>query len=65
MSSSVHDDDEILEYTTDPELIYEKFSNNVDLVIDAGFGGNIPSTVLDCTDGEVKIIREGKGILRF
>jgi tRNA A37 threonylcarbamoyladenosine synthetase subunit TsaC/SUA5/YrdC len=65
MSTSVHDDDEILEYTTDPELIYEKFSNNVDLVIDAGFGGNIPSTVLDCTDGEVKIIREGKGILRY
>jgi tRNA threonylcarbamoyl adenosine modification protein (Sua5/YciO/YrdC/YwlC family) len=65
MSSSVHDDDEILEYTTDPELIYEKFANNVDLVIDAGFGGNIPSTVLDCTDGEVTIIREGKGVLRY
>jgi tRNA A37 threonylcarbamoyladenosine synthetase subunit TsaC/SUA5/YrdC len=65
MSSSVHDDDEILEYTTDPELIYEKFANNVDLVIDAGFGGNIPSTVLDCTDGDVTVIREGKGILRY
>lgn len=65
MSSSVHDDDEILEYTTDPELIYEKFANSVDLVIDAGFGGNIPSTVLDCTEGEVKIIREGKGILKY
>jgi tRNA threonylcarbamoyl adenosine modification protein (Sua5/YciO/YrdC/YwlC family) len=65
MSTSVHDDDEILEYTTDPELIYEKFANNVDLVIDAGIGGNNPSTVLDCTDGEVSIIREGKGILRF
>jgi tRNA A37 threonylcarbamoyladenosine synthetase subunit TsaC/SUA5/YrdC len=46
-------------------LIYEKFANNVDLVIDAGFGGNIPSTVLDCTDGEVTIIREGKGVLRY
>jgi len=65
MSSSVHDDDEILEYTTDPELIYEKFANSVDLVIDAGYGGNIPSTVLDCTEGEVKIIREGKGILKY
>lgn len=63
MSTSVHDDDEILEYTTDPELIYEKFSNKVDLVIDAGFGGNIPSTVVDCTDGEINIIREGKGEL--
>lgn len=65
MSTSVHDDDEILEYTTDPELIYEKFANKVDLVIDAGFGGNIPSTVLDCTDGEVIVTREGKGILRY
>jgi tRNA threonylcarbamoyl adenosine modification protein (Sua5/YciO/YrdC/YwlC family) len=65
MSTSVHDDDEIIEYTTDPELIYEKFSNTVDIVIDAGFGGNIPSTVLDCTDGEVKVLREGKGLLRF
>ena len=65
MSTSVHDDDEILEYTTDPELIYEKFANSVDLVIDAGMGGNIPSTVLDCTEGEVTVIREGKGQLRY
>jgi len=65
MSTSVHDDDEILEYTTDPELIYEKFANKVDLVIDAGFGGNTPSTVLDCTEGEVIVLREGKGILRY
>jgi len=65
MSTSVHDDDDIIEYTTDPELIYEKFSNSVDLVIDAGIGGNIPSTVLDCTDGEVTVLREGKGILRL
>jgi tRNA threonylcarbamoyl adenosine modification protein (Sua5/YciO/YrdC/YwlC family) len=65
MSTSVHDDDEILEYTTDPELIYEKFANAIDLVIDAGMGGNIPSTVLDCTDGEVNMIREGKGILKY
>ncbi len=65
MSTSVHDDDEILEYTTDPELIYEKFANSVDMVIDAGMGGNIPSTVLDCTEGEVTVIREGKGQLRY
>jgi tRNA threonylcarbamoyl adenosine modification protein (Sua5/YciO/YrdC/YwlC family) len=64
MSTSVHDD-EILEYITNPELIYEKFDKDVDLVIDAGFGGNIPSTVLDCTDGEVTLIREGKGVLRY
>jgi tRNA threonylcarbamoyl adenosine modification protein (Sua5/YciO/YrdC/YwlC family) len=65
MSTSVHDEDEILEYTTDPELIYEKFGQKIDLVIDAGIGGNIPSTVLDCTDGEVTLIREGKGELRY
>lgn len=65
MSTSVHDDDEIIEYTTDPELIYEKFSNTVDIVIDAGFGGNIPSTVVDCTEGDITIIREGKGEIVF
>lgn len=65
MSTSVHDDDEILEYTTDPELIYEKFSNSVDIVIDAGFGGNIPSTVVDCTQGDITIIRDGKGEIVF
>jgi len=65
MSTSVHDDDEILEYNTDPELIYEKFANKVDMVIDAGYGGNIPSTVLDCTDGEIRVTRQGKGELRY
>jgi len=65
MSSSVHDDDEILEYTSDPELIYEKFADHVDLVIDAGIGGNVPSTVLDCTEGDINVIREGKGKLRY
>lgn len=63
MSTSVHDDDDIIEYTTDPELIYEKFQEQVDIVIDSGFGGNIPSTVVDCTSGEIKIIRQGKGFL--
>jgi tRNA threonylcarbamoyl adenosine modification protein (Sua5/YciO/YrdC/YwlC family) len=65
MSTSVHDDDDIIEYTTDPELIYEKFANVVDLVIDAGYGGNVPSTIIDCTDGEINIIREGKGVIRY
>lgn len=63
MSTSVHDDDDIIEYTTDPELIYEKFQEQVDIVIDSGFGGNIPSTVVDCTSGEIMIIRQGKGFL--
>lgn len=63
MSTSVHDDDDILEYTTDPELIYEKFQEKVDIVIDSGYGGNIPSTVVDCTSGEIEIIRQGKGLL--
>ena len=62
LSSSVHDEDEILEYTTDPELIEEKFANLVDLVIDGGFGGNIPSTIIDCTEDFPEIVRQGKGI---
>ena len=61
MSTSVHDDDEVIEYTTDPELIHEKYNQLVDLVIDAGYGDNQPSTILDCTSGEVEVIREGKG----
>lgn len=65
MSTSVHDDDEILEYTTDPELIYEKFQDKVDIVIDGGFGGNIPSTVVDCTGDELVITRDGKGELVY
>lgn len=65
MSTSVHDDDEIIEYTTDPELIYEKFQDKVDIVIDGGYGGNIPSTVVDCTEGEIVIAREGKGELVY
>ncbi len=61
MSTSVHDDDEIIEYTTDPELIYEKYGDLVDIVIDGGYGDNVPSTVIDCTSDEPEIIREGKG----
>jgi tRNA threonylcarbamoyl adenosine modification protein (Sua5/YciO/YrdC/YwlC family) len=63
MSTSVHDDDEVIEYTTDPELIYEKFQDKVDIVIDGGYGGNIPSTIVDCTQDELIITREGKGEL--
>ncbi|HPE87733.1 MAG: threonylcarbamoyl-AMP synthase [Bacteroidia bacterium] len=61
MSTSVHDEDEIIEYTTDPELIHEKYNQVVDLVIDAGYGDNTASTILDCTRGEVEVIRQGKG----
>jgi tRNA threonylcarbamoyl adenosine modification protein (Sua5/YciO/YrdC/YwlC family) len=62
-SSSVHDVDEILAYTTDPELIHEEWGEKVDLVIDGGFGGNEVSTIVDCSGEEIEIIREGKGEL--
>ncbi|MCC2590024.1 L-threonylcarbamoyladenylate synthase [Chryseobacterium sp. MFBS3-17] len=62
-STSIKDDDEILEYSTDPELIAEKYENLVDLVIDSGYGDNIASTIVDLTGGEPEIIREGKGEL--
>lgn len=61
VTTSIKDDDEILEYTTDPEVIYEEFKHKVDIVIDGGYGGNIPSTVVDCTQEEFVIIREGLG----
>ncbi|OUR90863.1 threonylcarbamoyl-AMP synthase [Flavobacteriales bacterium 34_180_T64] len=61
ISTSIYDEDEILEYTTDPELILEKWDNLVDLVIDGGYGDNEPSTVIDLSDGEPFVIREGKG----
>ncbi len=63
MSTSIHDDDKIIEYTTDPELIYEKYNKLVDIVIDGGYGDNEPSTVVDCTVDVPIIIREGKGTL--
>lgn len=62
-STSIKDDDEIIEYTTDPELIAEKFEHLVDIVIDSGNGDNMASTIVDLTSGEPEIIREGKGIL--
>ncbi len=63
MSSSIHDEDDIIEYTTDPELIHEKYSNLVDIVIDGGYGDNEASTIVDCSTEEFEILREGKGIL--
>ena len=61
ITTSIKDDDKIKEYTTDPEEIYEDFKNLVDIVIDGGAGGNIPSTVVDCTENEITIIRQGLG----
>jgi tRNA threonylcarbamoyl adenosine modification protein (Sua5/YciO/YrdC/YwlC family) len=66
LNTSIKDEeDEILEYMTDPELIYEKYENVVDIVIDGGYGGNEPSTIVDCTSDNYKIIRQGIGILDF
>jgi tRNA threonylcarbamoyl adenosine modification protein (Sua5/YciO/YrdC/YwlC family) len=61
VSTSIHDDDEVLEYSTDPELIFEKWQNLVDVVIDGGYGDNQPSTIIDLSEGEPVVIREGKG----
>ncbi len=65
LSTSIYDEDELIEYSTDPELIEERFNELVDAVIDGGFGGNIPSTVVDCTTDEPIIVRQGKGELEF
>jgi len=61
ITTSVHDEDEILEYTTDPELIHERYRDRVDLVIDGGYGALVPSTVIDCSEGYPVLIRQGAG----
>jgi len=61
VSTSIHDDDEVIEYTTDPELIFEKWQNLVDVVIDGGYGDNIGSTIIDLSGDEPIVVREGKG----
>ncbi len=63
VTASIRDEDDILEYSTDPELIHEKYENLVDIVIDGGYGDNIASTVVDLTDGGFEVLREGKGDL--
>ena len=63
VSTSIYDEDDVIEYTTDPELIYEKWKGKVDLVIDGGYGDNLASTVIDLSQDEIHIIREGKGDL--
>ncbi len=63
VSTSIHDEDEVIEYTTDPELIFEKWQNIVDVVVDGGFGDNYASTIIDLTNDLPEVIREGKGNL--
>ncbi len=63
ISTSIRDDDEVIEYTTDPELIREKWKNLVDVVVDGGYGGNMASTVIDLSGDEPEVVREGKGSL--
>lgn len=61
MSTSIHHDDEIIDYMSNPENIFEKYKKLVDIVIDGGIGDNQPSTVIDCTSEDFEVIREGKG----
>lgn len=64
VTASVKDSDDGEEYTTDPELIFERYGKVVDAVIDGGYGGLVPTTVVDITSGEAEVLREGAGILR-
>ena len=65
VSTSIYDEDELIEYTTDPELIFEKWRDRVDLVIDGGYGDNVPSTIIDVSGDDIEVIREGKGSLEL
>lgn len=65
VSTSIKDEDEVIEYTTDPELIHEKWDKLVDIVIDGGYGDNMASTVIDLTGGEPEVLREGKGSIEI
>jgi tRNA threonylcarbamoyl adenosine modification protein (Sua5/YciO/YrdC/YwlC family) len=65
ISTSIYDEDEVIEYTTDPELIYEKWQHLVDVIVDGGYGDNVPSTVIDLTGDEPQLIRQGKGSLEI
>ncbi|APA00584.1 L-threonylcarbamoyladenylate synthase [Flavobacterium commune] len=63
VTMSIRDEDDVVEYTTDPELIFEKWQNLVDMVIDGGYGDNVASTIIDLSGHEPEVIREGKGSL--
>jgi tRNA threonylcarbamoyl adenosine modification protein (Sua5/YciO/YrdC/YwlC family) len=60
-TTSIKDDDDIIEYPTDPEIIFEKYQNLVEVIIDGGFGNNTPSTMINCTNGDFEVVREGLG----
>lgn len=61
ITTSIHDEDEVVEYSTDPSLIYDKYESLVDAVIDGGYGNNVPSTIVDCTGDEFEVVRQGLG----
>lgn len=63
ITTSIRDEDEVIEYSTDPELIFEKFQHLVDIVIDGGYGGNVGSTIVDATDDDFSVVRQGLGEL--
>ena len=65
ITTSLHDTDKIVDYTTDPAVIFERWGKNIDLMMDDGFGGNIPSTVIDLCKKEPVVIRKGKGPLNI
>lgn len=65
ITTSLHDKDKIIDYTTDPEVIFEEWNSIVDIMIETGAGGNLPSTVIDLTQGEPLIVRKGKGSVDF
>ena len=65
ITTSIHDQDEVIEYTTDPELIFEKYRDFADIVIDGGAGKNEASTIVDCTGDEIIILRQGPGVLEL
>ena len=61
ITTSLREDDKIIEYPTDPKLIYEEYKNLVDIIIDGGYGNNVASTIVDCTNSKLTVIREGLG----
>ena len=61
ITTTIKDDDDIVQYITDPEIIFERFQHLVDIVIDGGMGGNIPSTIIDATSDDFEIVRRGLG----
>ena len=65
LTTSLHDEDDLIEYTTDPEIINETYKDIVDIIVDGGYGNNEASTVVDCTDNKIEILRQGLGELSY